>query len=167
MTKHQPHQYPSPEAIVRAALERAAKEYIEKLEAKAMKVRPFVWDDASCGSWAQSRTGAGWEYFIRNMGDYFLMPFPWKPPERFPTLKAAKAAAQADYEARILSALEPTTPSPEAIVRAALELAKAFDWAIAEIEGRTRYDTDEQRQNAEAEAINRLTRFRAIAEGRE
>jgi hypothetical protein len=34
----------------------------------------------------------------------------------------AKAAAQADYEARILSALE-ATPSPEAIARAAWERA--------------------------------------------
>jgi pantoate kinase len=34
------------------------------------------------------------------------------------SIEAAKAAAQADYEARILSALE-ATPSPEAIVRAA------------------------------------------------
>jgi hypothetical protein len=29
MTKHQPHEYPSPEAIVRAALERAAYEAFE------------------------------------------------------------------------------------------------------------------------------------------
>jgi hypothetical protein len=39
-----------------------------------------------------------------------------------PTLEAAKAAAQADYEARILSALSPT-PSPDAVVKAALERA--------------------------------------------
>jgi hypothetical protein len=44
-------------------------------------------------------------------------------PKSFTTLDQAKAAAQADYAARILSALELTTPSPEAIVRAALERA--------------------------------------------
>jgi len=55
----------------------------------------------------------------------------------------------------------------EAKLAKAVELAEAFDWAIAEIEGRTRYDTDEQRQNAKAEAINRRARFRTIVEGRE
>jgi hypothetical protein len=43
-------------------------------------------------------------------------------PKSFTTLDQAKAAAQADYAGRILSALEPN-PSPEAIVRAALEKA--------------------------------------------
>ena len=35
-------------------------------------------------------------------------------PKQFPTLKAAKAASQSDYEARILAALIPATQSDEA-----------------------------------------------------
>jgi hypothetical protein len=72
----------------------------------APKVKPLEWEDARDGRWSQSRTGSGFEYLIRDMGEYFLLPFPWKPPERFPTVEAAKAAAQADYERRILEALE-------------------------------------------------------------
>lgn len=38
-------------------------------------------------------------------------PLGGRRPKQFPTLDAAKAAAQADYEARILAALEPTPPA--------------------------------------------------------
>lgn len=98
------------------------------------RVNPLMWSDSPDGKWSQSQTGAGWEYLIRDMGNYFVMPFPWKPPERFPTLEAAKAAAQADYEARILAALEPVTvqdgPDWEGFGRDLLE-----QWPVGDVDG--------------------------------
>jgi hypothetical protein len=124
MPKHQPHQYPSPEAIV--------------------MLKPLHWEDADegfCTKWKAAALGGHYELVWFEDKQGFSVNFSWgRPlsfwfiqgepdeygptgPKSFTTLDQAKAAAQADYEARILSALEPTTPSPEAIVRAALESA--------------------------------------------
>jgi hypothetical protein len=44
MTKHQPHQYPSPEAIVRAALERAAKLFDQDADDMRKEEDAFYWE---------------------------------------------------------------------------------------------------------------------------
>ena len=126
MTRHQPHQCPSPEAIV--------------------MLKPLHWEDADqgfCTKWKAAALGGHYELVWFEDKKGFSVNFSWgRPlsfwfiqgepdeygptgPKSFTTLDQAKAAAQADYEARILSALEPTTPSPEAIVRAALKIILA------------------------------------------
>jgi hypothetical protein len=54
--------------------------------------------------------------------DYAILCDPSGKISRRKNIEAAKTAAQADYEARILAALEPShsAPSPEAVARAAL-----------------------------------------------
>ena len=64
-------------------------------------------------------------------------PFGGRGPKRYPTLEAAKAAAQADYEARILAALDPDQTAIAAIERAAYErgVRDALTEAIKEAKG--------------------------------
>jgi hypothetical protein len=94
--------------------------------ADAVRVKPLVWKTG------QALTSTG--NYIVVQEDWDQEPF-WfvlrngKPAGKLgehSTEEAAKAAAQADYEARILAALEPTpsAPSPEAVARAALEWAE-------------------------------------------
>jgi len=115
---------PSPEAIV--------------------MLKPLHWEDADegfCTKWKAAALGGHYELVWFEDKQGFSVNFSWgRPlsfwfiqgepdeygptgPKSFTTLDQAKAAAHADYAARILSALEPTTSSPEAIVRAALERA--------------------------------------------
>jgi len=96
------------------------------LAAKGLRVRELVWEgvDAICtrekaeawgGHYSVVEFDAGTEdaHFSTNidLGGFafvFILehdPFGGRRPQRFPTLEAAKAAAQADYEARILAAL--------------------------------------------------------------
>jgi hypothetical protein len=142
------------EAIVKAALERAAQMHWEDA------------DEGFCTKWKAAALGGHYELVWFEDKQGFSVNFSWgRPlsfwfiqgepdeygptgPKSFTTLDQAKAAAQADYAGRILSALEPTTPSPEAIVRAALERAarvadkKIFHftghWASALLEGEFR-----------------------------
>lgn len=78
------------------------------------KVKPLVWKETyekvPKSAWA-SHTGFGrWfivlEFLGMNHAVYRLHEID------YPTLDAAKAAAQRDYTARILAALEPATPEP-------------------------------------------------------
>jgi hypothetical protein len=81
-------------------------------EINGMRVKPLVWDDWSSGHRlrldAPTRFGA---YTIMQM-HFPEMHFKIETPNRqtlsAESLNAAKAAAQADYEARIMAALEPT-----------------------------------------------------------
>jgi hypothetical protein len=107
-------------------------------------LKPLHWEDADqgfCTKWKAAALGGHYELVWFEDKQGFSVNFSWgRPlsfwfiqgepdeygptgPKSFTTLDQAKAAAQADYEARILSALEPTTPSPKDIVRAALETA--------------------------------------------
>ncbi len=107
-------------------------------------LKPLHWEDADegfCTKWKAAALGGHYELVWFEDKQGFSVNFSWgRPlsfwfiqgepdeygptgPKSFTTLDQAKAAAQADYEARILSALEPTTSSTEAIVRAALERA--------------------------------------------
>lgn len=93
-------------------------------------VKPMKWVDADegmCTKWRAAALGGHYElvdfgkddpgfavnfHWGRPLSFWFIQgePDEWGPtgPKIFPTLEAAKAAAQADYERRVLSALEPT-----------------------------------------------------------
>jgi len=107
----------------------------------AVKVKPLVWFDAPniCtrekadalgGHYSLVEFDAGTDeaHFAVNidlggLAFVFILepdPFGGRRPKQFPTIEAAKAAAQADYEARILAAIQ---PDPEAHQAA---LAKAW-----------------------------------------
>lgn len=87
-------------------------------QAPAVKVKPLVWEvtdwssgdgvkgENDCG-WAAGTTLNSWGYSIDWLGGEFEVDLDGKAKSRHPTLEAAKAAAQADYEARILAAIEP------------------------------------------------------------
>lgn len=87
----------------------------------AVKVKPLVWDchpDASHDPKCNEHYGGGQENLV-GVNEYNIYPHPCaigmfvldvmgnRCEEDFPSVEAAKAAAQADYEARIRSALEP------------------------------------------------------------
>lgn len=83
----------------------------------AVKVKPLVWEPSVIGKpWHSAKAPWGWYYAqwddetqawfaSLEMGEVEA-PIILSPSD-VPTIDAAKAAAQADYEARILSALEP------------------------------------------------------------
>lgn len=105
-----------------------------------VRVKPLVWggvtDWRECTKFEAAALGG--KYFVADLdkdsgiysagidlgGLAFVMllepdeKFGGKKPRSFPTIEAAKAAAQADYEARILAALEPQPdPRDEVIAR--------------------------------------------------
>jgi hypothetical protein len=115
-----------------------AEAQLATARADAVRVKPLVWhqvnalfndewmanalggafhiapdEDSACGAWIMQWTICH-EDFCMSYGGAISLHV---------DAEAAKAAAQADYEARILAALEPTpsAPSPEAVARAALE----------------------------------------------
>jgi Lar family restriction alleviation protein len=88
-----------------------------------VSVKPLEWEDVGYG-WAKTSWGGytitdrfdpfwdeafGWEHSSRGDGD--------RSEEVFESVDAAKAAAQADYEARILPAIQPD-PSVEGLIEA-------------------------------------------------
>jgi len=78
-------------------------------------VKPLVWERHPCGWIAAPPTGRAYIIDTRRKGKFEIikgLTF----PTAFPTLEAAKAAAQADYEARILAALD--LAKVESLVRA-------------------------------------------------
>lgn len=98
-----------------------AETAIAALPAVTVRVKPLVWEDF--GDWGAKASA----YYQAN----YLIQF-WKGREQFEvalsypgyqtgfdgdrwhhTLDAAKAAAQADYEARILAALDTPAPAPD------------------------------------------------------
>jgi len=103
---------------------------------ESVAVKPLEWVDADegmCTKWRAAALGGHYELVDFGKDDPgFAVNFHWgrplsfwfiqgEPDERgptgpkiFPTLKAAKAAAQADYERRIRSALVATPPAAEA-----------------------------------------------------
>ena len=85
---------------------------IAKARAEAVKVKPLVWGkdfgreaQTPWGSYAiTDRAGPNgdWDYF----GWYFTSRGDWDHSEfQYTTIEAAKSAAQADYESRILAAI--------------------------------------------------------------
>jgi Lar family restriction alleviation protein len=78
---------------------------VERLRA-APKVKPLEWDDGPNNSMASAETIFGAEYraYLRRDGTWQLHLPPANLLGDFPSREAFKAAAQADYEAWILSA---------------------------------------------------------------
>ena len=97
-----------------------------------VRVKPLVWEDADqgmCTKWRAAALGGQYElvafsgedgfavnfYWGRPLSYWFIQgdPDEWGPtgPKMFPTLEAAKAAAQADYEARVRACLGPAAPT--------------------------------------------------------
>lgn len=91
-------------AVLRAQIAEA------RLAAAGVKqrVKPLVWEDTG-ETWSRCDSIAG-EYFIAgHQGSYAWSvndDDAWHHGEHVESMEAAKAAAQADYDARILGALE-------------------------------------------------------------
>lgn len=71
------------------------------MPAPSVTVKPLVWED---DKWRSRAVGAGSKYLIElsHNGSWYYGDVVWS----FATLDAAKAAAQADYEARIMAAIQ-------------------------------------------------------------
>lgn len=69
-------------------------------------VKPLVWEHHPMGYIAAPPTGRPYIIDIRAKGRVFFIKG-MEPPPKVDTLEAAKSAAQADYTARILAALDP------------------------------------------------------------
>ena len=123
------------------ALEQELRDRAEKAEADrdaalagAVKVKPLVWFEVEKSRYGGKYTADG--YTIRYIEGLWLLDFAGQSKAiwRFPTIEAAKSAAQADYEARYLAAIQPDPDARQAA------LVKAFcmgrDMAAAWHEGR-------------------------------
>lgn len=89
----------------------------DKLAARGVRVKALEWKEVE-GNLPTQRVwifdALKWMWIVQNDGGNFIwcedVTPSWAPASGvrgvFPTLEAAKAAAQADYEARILAALE-------------------------------------------------------------
>ena len=86
-------------------------ERLRALPAVQPEVKPLVWFEAELPSKGGGKF-ASEGYTIRRIEGLWLLDFAGtsKSAWRFSTLEVAKAAAQADYEARILAALKGETP---------------------------------------------------------
>lgn len=111
-----------------------------------IRIKPLVWEDADegmCTKWRAAALGGSYElvsfkgeegfavnfYWGRPLSYWFIQgePDEWgypTGPKMFPDLEAAKAAAQADFEARALSAIN-TTDAMQARVKV---LEDALRW---------------------------------------
>lgn len=89
---------------------------IRSLPARGVGVKPLVWTETTSGTsrFPAWKSDAGLLVDSLNSGQFTYRG------QGYPTLDAAKAAAQADYEARILAALEPAPTAAEA--------REAFAW---------------------------------------
>ena len=110
------------------------RDRIAALPAVTVGVRKLVWKQEADNAWVAAHYAIH-QYWPHNNGIFavsgYLGGLGAMALGKHPTLDAAKAAAQADYEARILAALEPVAaPDPAAIREAALkEAEKALrDW---------------------------------------
>ena len=84
-----------------------------ELTARGVRVKPLDWDEGRYGR-VFAKT-AGGQYSARDFedGSGVRLDLNGMILGAHPTIEAAKAAAQADYEARILSAIEPVEAPPE------------------------------------------------------
>ena len=84
----------------------------------AVKVKALVWQRNG------DHHAGGYGYVIRKVGSRYTLTVRNNHGQNFDTIEAAKAAAQADYEARVMAALEPATPLNDPRVKALVEALK-------------------------------------------
>lgn len=104
---HEPQDTPSAQEAREIANE-MARAALDAMPGVAVK--PLAWEADDCKTWQRASAPFGGQYLI---SQYAGMTVPVKLETRgfftvtdyFPTLEAAQAAAQADYDARIRSAL--------------------------------------------------------------
>lgn len=78
--------------------------YAHPPAATAVKVKPLVWRDLAAGALCETDYRYNISLWVEKSGSVYVDTY--TTMRRHWTLEAAKAAAQADYEARILAALE-------------------------------------------------------------
>lgn len=103
---------------------------IDAIPAAQVTVKPLEWFEVEKYRYGGKYTSEG--YTIRYIEGFFILDFAGngKTVWRFPTIEAAKAAAQADYDARIRSALTVTThdhAKVQALVDAAEQMLIEYD----------------------------------------
>ena len=96
------------------------------------RIKPLVWD-----LWDGGMTVAKTTIGTYNLSQAFRLRFPNGSYRYYETEEAAKVAAQADYEAHILAALEPVTDGPdwEGFGRDLLE-----SWPVRYVDGLELFD---------------------------
>lgn len=159
-------------------------------EIGAVKVKPLIWDEPST-CFLVAATDFGGRYTIT---EYAGMSEPFKlesvgfwngPSGMFTTLEAAKAAAQADYEARILATIEPAPvqrcaecdcdnppdgcnwiaadPAPVSV----REAARVLLGACLSVQGMNTEDMTPKQERLDNLGRNGWADLRAIAEGKD
>ncbi len=93
------------EGLARADADNQRQKAEAALPAQGWRVKPLVWETHWTGGWQRefAKTPVGLEYHVNDQGWWF----PADNLRICADRQKAKAAAQADYEARILAALEP------------------------------------------------------------
>lgn len=109
---------------------RNAQDAINAIPAVQPTVKPLVWRDDGTNGHETDHAFGFYEVYPSPEGD--MLSRDGVDSGVFPTLEAAKAAAQTDYEARILSALDmqPTvSPDVAALVDAAEKVISSYWYA--------------------------------------
>lgn len=90
--------------------------------APSVKVKALEWENSVNGRWIGTPPIkiANMAFWVFSCSEGFKRMTGDGPPMYYPTLEAAKAAAQADYEARILAALETAPAAPAVKVKPGL-----------------------------------------------
>jgi hypothetical protein len=166
---------------------------IAALPAVAPGVKPLVWEDVDAICTRQKAAALGGHYSVvefdagtdeahyaanidlGGLAFVFILepdPLGGRRPKRFPTLDAAKAAAQADYEARILAALTALAEQNASFWTANLRLQRERDALaaqVAELEQECdRIHNEQHKQKNRAEAAEaKVARLEGAAEWQE
>jgi len=100
------------------------------------RIKPLRWEYHPAGAKAEPPTGHAYIIDTRMEGRVYTIKG-LNPQREFASTDDAKAAAQADYEARILAALEPVTDGPdwEGFGRDLLE-----SWPVGDVDGAELFD---------------------------
>ena len=100
------------------------------------RIKPLRWEYHPAGAKAEPPTGHAYIIDTRMEGRVYTIKG-LNPQREFASTDDAKAAAQADYEARILAALEPVTDAPdwEGFGRDLLE-----SWPVRDVDGAELFD---------------------------
>lgn len=157
-------------------------EYVRADLATAAKVKPLVWEDAKISSQCVRQTAETlfgvYEALQWSDGTYGgSIPTGSDEPNKeygdLPTLEAAKAAAQADHDARIRAALEPADPMQDPRVKALVKLSQdaascLYAYVNAEYpeESRNEWPDVMRRFNRDIELVHEINAALAALEGK-